>query len=158
MKIKRVLRHCDLDLRPKVTKFNRVRASARSNHLAKTASKSVHPFVWNFVHKKCRTHRQTDRQTYTQTDTQTNCSENITPPRFHGGVKIDILWHNHNGSIPFEQLMLLIWHVLHNFILPKLSANHLQQSYLAFTFMHSFSSIFILSVYFYKLCYKENMI
>ena len=86
MKKKWVLHHCDLDLRPKVTYFNRVLASAVSNHLAKTASKLVHPFGLNFVNKKTSdtyTHRQTD----TQTDTQTNCSENITPPRFHGGVK-----------------------------------------------------------------------
>ena len=66
---------CDLDLWPKVTKFNRVRASAGSNHLAKTSSKLVHPFGWNFFHKKCWTH------------TQTNWSENITPLRFCGGVK-----------------------------------------------------------------------
>ena len=63
------------DLWPKVT---RVWASAGSNHLAKTSSKSVHPFGWNFIHKKCRTHRHTQ---------PTNCSENITPPRFRGGVK-----------------------------------------------------------------------
>ena len=30
----------------------------------------------------------TDRQTDRHTRTQTNCSENITPPRFRGGVKI----------------------------------------------------------------------
>ena len=82
MKKKWVLRHCDLDLWPKVTNFNRVRASAISNHLAKTASKSVHPFGWNFVHKKIRTHRQKDRKTHTQT----TCSKNITPPRVCGGV------------------------------------------------------------------------
>ena len=70
---------------PKVTNFNRVWASALSNRLAKTAFKSMYPFGWNFVHKKRagHTHRQTDRQT----DTQTNCSENITPPRFRGGIK-----------------------------------------------------------------------
>ena len=50
--------------------------------VVKTASKSVHPFGWNFFHKNFRTHRQTD----THTDTQTNCSENIIPPRFRGGV------------------------------------------------------------------------
>ena len=77
-----VLRHCDLDLWPKVTNFNRVRASELSNRLAKTASKSVHKFGWNFVHKKRAGH------THRQTDTQTNCSENITPPRFRGGVII----------------------------------------------------------------------
>ena len=52
---------------PKVTKFNRVRASAGSSHLAKTASKSVHPFGWNFVHKECWTHRHTHGQTHRQT-------------------------------------------------------------------------------------------
>ena len=75
--------HRDLDLWPKVTNFNRVRASVVSNHLAKTASKSVHSFRWNFVHKKSG---HTDRHTHTHTDTQTNCNENITPPRFRGGV------------------------------------------------------------------------
>ena len=69
MKKKWVLRHCDLDLWPKVIKFNRVWASAGSNHLAKTASKSIHPFGWNFVHKKCRTHRHTDTQTHTHRHT-----------------------------------------------------------------------------------------
>ena len=53
-----------------------------SSRLAKTASKSVHPFGWDFVHKQSRT----DTQTHRQTDTQTNCSENITPSRFLGGV------------------------------------------------------------------------
>ena len=85
MKKKWILRHCDLDLWPKVINFNRVPASGVSNRLAKTASKSVHTFGWNFVHKKNQTHRQTD--------TQTNCSENITPPRFCGGViKIGRNW------------------------------------------------------------------
>ena len=46
-------------LTPKVTNFNRIRASVLSNHLAKTAFKSVHPFGWNFVHKQSRKHRQT---------------------------------------------------------------------------------------------------
>ena len=87
MKKKWELRHRDLDLWLKVTNFTRVWASAVSNHLAKTASKSVHPFGWNFVHKKT-VDTQTDRQTdtHTHTHTQTNCSENITPPRFRGGV------------------------------------------------------------------------
>ena len=30
---------------------------------------------------------ESDTQTDSQTNTQTNCSENITPPRFRGGVK-----------------------------------------------------------------------
>ena len=70
--------------------FNRVRASAVSNHLAKTASKSVHPFGWNFVQKKSG-HTDTHTQTHRHTDTQTNCNENITQPRFRGGVKIFII-------------------------------------------------------------------
>ena len=63
MKKKWVLRQWDFDLWPKVTKFNRVRANAGSNHLAKTATKSVHPFGWNFVHKKylTHTHRHIDK-------------------------------------------------------------------------------------------------
>ena len=94
MKKKWVLRHHDLDIWPKVTKFNRVRAIAGSSHLAKTASKSVHPFGWNFVHKKCWTHRHTDTHTDTHTHRHTNCSENISPPRFRVGVKnrTSILW------------------------------------------------------------------
>ena len=36
-----------------------------------------------FCLQEFRTHRQTDRHT----DTPTNCNENITPPRFRGGVK-----------------------------------------------------------------------
>ena len=79
---KRKLRHCDLDLWTKVTNFNTIRASAVSYHLAKTASKLVQPFRWNFVHKQSRTH--------THTDTQTNCSENITPPRLRGGLKTSV--------------------------------------------------------------------
>ena len=72
---KGILSPCDLDLWPKVTNFNRVWASAVSNHLAKTTSKSVHPFGWNFVHCSL-----TDRQTHTHTHKQTNCNENIIPP------------------------------------------------------------------------------
>ena len=60
---KNVLHHCDLDLWPKVTNLNRVRASAVSNLWAKTAFKSVYPFGLNFVHKQSRTHSQTHRHT-----------------------------------------------------------------------------------------------
>ena len=62
--------HSDLDLWPKVTNFNRVWANVLSNHLAKTASKSVHPFGWNFVHKNSAGH--TDRQTDTHINTHTH--------------------------------------------------------------------------------------
>ena len=100
-----VLRHYDLDLWPKITKFNRVRASAVSNHLAKTASKSVHLFGWNFVHKKCRTHRHTD--------TQTNWSENITPPRFRGGIKkAGIKLERQNTTTAHSSFNLLIWVII----------------------------------------------
>ena len=37
--------------------------SGISNRLAKTTSKSVNAFGWNFVHKKSRTHRQKHTQT-----------------------------------------------------------------------------------------------
>ena len=86
--------------------FNRVSASAVSNHLAKTASKlkSVHLFGWNFVHKKSgHTDTQTDRHTHTQT----NCSENITPPRFRGGV-IDNNYHNELLLIVYNHRRLII--------------------------------------------------
>ena len=61
----------------KITNFNRVWASVVCNHLAKTTSKSVHPFCRKFVYKHSDRH----------TDTQTSCNKNITPPRFCGGVK-----------------------------------------------------------------------
>ena len=54
-----------------ITNFNWVQASTVSNHLTKIASKSVHPFGWNFVHK-CRTHRHTDRHTQTHRQTHTH--------------------------------------------------------------------------------------
>ena len=63
MKNKWILSHCDLDLWPNVTNSNRVWASVLSKRLAKTASKSVHPFGWNFVHKKNWTHTHTDTHT-----------------------------------------------------------------------------------------------
>ena len=106
MKKKWVLRHCDLDLWPKVTKFNWLWASALSKRLAKTASKSVHPFGWNFVHKK--------NWTDTQTHTQTNCSENITPPRFRGVVIMCIntttytLWMHNHVHVIYTYLIYII--------------------------------------------------
>ena len=54
-----ILRHCDLDLQPKVINFNIVRTSAVSNHLSKIASKTVHPFGINFC-SQTHTHRQTE--------------------------------------------------------------------------------------------------
>ena len=69
-----VLNYCDLDLWPNVTNFNSVCASNVSKHLAKIASKSVHPFGWNFV----------QIQTHTNTNRQTNWCKNITNPRFRG--------------------------------------------------------------------------
>ena len=81
-KKKLILSHWDLDLWPKVTNFNRVRVNTISSRLAKTASKSVHPFGWNSSQAKSRTH--------THTHTQTNCSENITP---RGGVKTPSNWY-----------------------------------------------------------------
>ena len=90
--------HCDLDLWPKVTNFDRVRASVVSSHLAKTASKSMHPFGWNFVHKNSG---HTDRHT----DTQTNCNENITPPRFRGDLIIEIFLINKTSITRFKEVM-----------------------------------------------------
>ena len=58
------------------------------------------------------THTQTDRQT----DTQTNCSENITPPRFRGGVtkthkedtKLDML-KNQNAYLPLYVVVAILY-------------------------------------------------
>ena len=54
----------------KITNFNWVPENGVSNHIAKTGSKSVQPFGWNFVHKQTDTHtgRQTNKQTNKQTD------------------------------------------------------------------------------------------
>ena len=43
-------------------------------------------FTWN-----PDTHTYRQRHTHTHTHTQTNWSENITPPRFRGGVKMSII-------------------------------------------------------------------
>ena len=75
MKKKWILRHCELDLWPKVTNFNRVWASLISNRLTKTASKSVHPFGWNFVHKQSWTHRQTAVKKYNPSTISWRCNE-----------------------------------------------------------------------------------
>ena len=94
MKKKWILRHCDLDLDLwlKVTNIKTVSASAEtsaiSNHLTKTASKSVPLFGWNFVHW------QTDSLTHSHTHAQKNCNENIIPQRFREGVKISCLTFN----------------------------------------------------------------
>ena len=104
--------HSDLDLWPKVTNFNRIWASVLKNHLAKTASKSVHPFGWNFVHQNSAGHTHTDRQTDRQTDTLTNCSENITPPRNRRGVKINkqpLNPYTHWTKSGLAILLLRIW-------------------------------------------------
>ena len=100
MKKKWILHHCDLGPWPKVTVFNRVPASAVSSHLAKTASKSIHPFGWNFVHKK---------PSDTLTDTQTNWSENITPPWFRRGVKIPFIFQNATESGVLGSVYIQTW-------------------------------------------------
>ena len=83
MNKKWILSQCDLDLRSTVTNFNRVRASVVSNHLAKNLVQiaEIGASVWL---EFCS---QEYSDTHRQTHTQTNCSENITPPRFCGGVK-----------------------------------------------------------------------
>ena len=75
MKEKWILRHCDVDLWPKVTNFNRVRATAVISYLAKTVSKLVYIAVWSAF---CS---QTDRRIHTHRQTEV-----ITPPRFPGSV------------------------------------------------------------------------
>ena len=85
---KLILSHSDLDLWPKVTNINCVWVNGVRNRLAKTASKSVHPFGWSFVYKQraWHTHTHTHRHTDRHIHTQTNCSENVTPQRFRRGV------------------------------------------------------------------------
>ena len=43
-------------------------------------------YTHTHAHTQTHTHTNTHTHTHTQTDTQTNCCENITPPRFLGGV------------------------------------------------------------------------
>ena len=82
-----ILSHSDLDLGPKITNFDKIWASAVSNHLAKIASKSVHPFGWNFVHKQSRTNTHTDRHTdrdklqwkYNPSTISWRCNKRATP-------------------------------------------------------------------------------
>ena len=86
--------HRDLDLWPKVTKFNRVRAKQPFSENRVQIGASVR---LEFCSQEFRTHRQTDRHAHTQT----NWSENITPPRFRGGVKslpIDLNFFGHETS------------------------------------------------------------
>ena len=66
----------------------------------------MHSFGWNFVHKKRAGHtdRQTDRHTHTHT--QTNCSENITPPRFRGGVKKRNTYNQEPSATEYQILLL----------------------------------------------------
>ena len=89
---------------PKVTNFDRVRDSAVSNRLAKPASKSEHPFGWNFVHKETsgQTHTQPGRQTHRQTAVKNN------PLRCRWGVKISYLcfWRIHL----LKSLLHSLWH------------------------------------------------
>ena len=62
--------HSDLDLQPKVTNLNRVRASAISNYLAKTASKRrIRSAGILFTRSAGHTNTQTDRHTHTHTHT-----------------------------------------------------------------------------------------
>ena len=108
MKKKWILSHCDLDLWPKVTNFKRVWAIAVCNLLVKTASKFVHPFGWNFVHRHTHTYIHTHKHTHTNThtDRQTNWSKNITPPRFCGGVIKIIIKKIHLPVQRLEQVTL----------------------------------------------------
>ena len=85
------LRHCDLNIWPKVIHYSRVWASAICNHLAKTASKLVHPFSWNFVHKHSLTHTlwhiHTDKLKWKYNSSTMPNHSYITPWRstVHGG-------------------------------------------------------------------------
>ena len=60
-----------------VSKWRQWNGLSNNKIYFQTASKMVQSFGWNFVHKKRAG----------QTHTQTNWSNNITPPRFRGGVK-----------------------------------------------------------------------
>ena len=142
MKKKWVLRYCDLNLWPKIT-INRVWASVVSNHLAKNASKSVHPLGWNFVYNKTSdTHRH--RHTHRQTHKQTNCSENTTLLRFRGGV-IDYFWIRNELILRglcvcvcvcvwvcvcvCDCIEYFIWDFVGFIIWPKMSIMHLQNPF-----------------------------
>ena len=86
MKKKGILRHCDLDLWPKFTSFNRVRGCAAGKQLFSEDRVKIGVSVRSAF---CS---QTDTHTHTHTHRQTNCNENITPPRFCGGVTMFNRW------------------------------------------------------------------
>ena len=86
-----ILSHCDLDLWFKVTNFNRVQVSVVSNRLAKTASKSVRLFDWNFVHKQIRTHTHTHTHTHTYIHTYKHTHTHLS----HKNIIIPSHVHTH---------------------------------------------------------------
>ena len=88
MKKKWVLHHCDLDHWCKVTNFNKIRVSVVRNHLAKTSSKLVHSFSWNFVHKQSQTETQMHRQTHRQTAVEKNDPSTISR-RCKNAISVD---------------------------------------------------------------------
>ena len=84
-----VSRHCDHDLWPKVHNFKLDLSQCVNQPFNENCVQIGNALGWNFVHKKTvDTQTHTHTLTHTHTHTQTNCSENITLPRFRGGVKI----------------------------------------------------------------------
>ena len=53
-----------------------------------TSKHHTHTHSLTHTHTHTHTHIHTHTHTHSQTDRQTNCSENITYPRFRGGVNI----------------------------------------------------------------------
>ena len=81
---------CDFDLQTKTTHFNSVRAN-----VAKTASKSMHPFGWNFV--------QLQTDSYTQRQAAVKI---ITPPRFREDV-ITSVWIPHRSTCQYNVVFIV---------------------------------------------------
>ena len=96
----------------------------------------MHPFGWNFVHKNSgHTHTHTHRHT----DTQTNCNENITPPRFRGGVKNTEIIHK-----KCRQRMVMLYQLRSLMVSSKILIQCYQafvESILTFSFVCWFGSL-----------------
>ena len=104
------LRHCDHNIQPKVTNFNRARASVISNRLSKT--KSVHPFGWNFVH--WHTHKHTTHTHHTHTHTHTDTQTDTHTDKLQWKYNSTISWTQINffGSSGFNPMSLNLWHYI----------------------------------------------
>ena len=77
--------------------------------------RQTHTLTHTHIHT--HTHRHTHTHTHTNTHTQTNCNENITPPRFCGGVTNSVMSGSTDEWV-IEQMYpsLVVSHKLRGFV------------------------------------------